>query len=183
MWMQGIPFIQGTPGSSCGWWGGYWTVTHWGTCRTVNLFYKLPLWFWGHLAMLVNLFYLYSCILLWDYICLTKKMWMQSVGNVHRPFCAFRPVYRLLPMSQCTYCMLVRMWYNIAPWTVWSLCGYVNISCVLLVRRECNVWTYCSMCLVHPLGGYRYSIDTSTMTACIHFSFLITFLKSYAIWA
>ena len=99
------------------WWAGYWTFTHWGTCRTVNLFYKLPLWFWGHLAMLVNLFYLYSCILLWDYICLTKKMWMHPVGNVHRPFCAFRPVYRLLPMSQCTYCVLAHIWCNIAQWS------------------------------------------------------------------
>ena len=56
--------------------------------------------------------------------------------EMYTDLCAFRPVYRLLPISQCTYCMLVRMWYNIVPWTVWSLCGYVNISFVLLVLVE-----------------------------------------------
>ena len=34
----------------------------------------------------------------------------------------------LLPMLHCTL-HVVHTWCNTAPSTVWSLCGYVNISC------------------------------------------------------
>ena len=88
----GIPFIQGTPGPSRSWWGGYWTCTHWRTCQTVNLFHKLPLHFWGHLLVLLKFIctrvFLYEIILSFYvtyHLAVTPQWWGGSSPKVQSP--------------------------------------------------------------------------------------------------
>jgi len=53
-----------------------------------------------------------------------------SIYNIRWPFSDFLAgkCRGLLSIMQCTL-HVVPMWCNTAPSTVWSLCGYVNISC------------------------------------------------------